>query len=132
MDRGCSGDRGWSGVRTKGAWYGGSIVGVLVYFVIEAAHANAYYLHAIIFFFIVGTWASSRVERLYGHDSRRIVIDEVVGQMISWGRVRVQFMMVWQRYSRKGSSEGGQTLAGVFVAAVGRSRTGLEQHRPDP
>jgi phosphatidylglycerophosphatase A len=63
----------------------GSIVGVLIYLIIEAAHAGAYYLHAIIFFFIVGTWASSRVEQLYGHDSRRIVIDEVVGQMITFG-----------------------------------------------
>ncbi len=49
------------------------------------AHAGAYYLHAIIFFFIVGIWASSRVERLWGHDSQRIVIDEVVGQMITFG-----------------------------------------------
>src|SRR5437016_14154628 len=63
----------------------GSIVGVLAYLAIEAARVGAYYLHAIIFFFIVGTWASSRVERLYGHDSQRIVIDEVVGQMITFG-----------------------------------------------
>ena len=49
------------------------------------AHIGAYYLHAIIFFFIVGIWASSRVERLWGRDSQRIVIDEVVGQMITFG-----------------------------------------------
>ena len=76
---------GGAGFAPKAPGTAGSIVGVLVYLVIEAAHANAYYLHAIIFFFIVGTWASSRVERLYGHDSRRIVIDEVVGQMITFG-----------------------------------------------
>jgi phosphatidylglycerophosphatase A len=51
----------------------------------EAINAGAYYLHAIIFFFVVGTWASSRVEHLYGHDSQRIVVDEVVGQMITFG-----------------------------------------------
>lgn len=76
---------GGAGFAPKAPGTAGSTVGVLVYFVIETAHASAYYLHAIIFFFIVGTWASSRVERLYGHDSRRIVIDEVVGQMITFG-----------------------------------------------
>jgi phosphatidylglycerophosphatase A len=63
----------------------GSIVGVLIYLLIERLQVGAYYLHAIIFFFIVGIWASSRVENLWGHDSQRIVIDEVVGQMITFG-----------------------------------------------
>src|SRR5207237_4088762 len=63
----------------------GSVVGVLIYLVMERLHIGAYYLHAIIFFFIVGIWASSRVEHLWGHDSQRIVIDEVVGQMITFG-----------------------------------------------
>jgi phosphatidylglycerophosphatase A len=76
---------GGAGFAPKAPGTAGSIVGVLVYLLIEAAHAGSYYLHAIIFFFIVGTWASSRVERLYGHDSQRIVIDEVVGQMITFG-----------------------------------------------
>ncbi len=71
----------------------GAIVGVLVYLGIEWMHAGAYYPHAIIFFFIVGIWASSRVEHRYGHDSQRIVIDEVVGQMITFaaaaGRYRL-------------------------------------------
>ena len=76
---------GGAGFAPKAPGTAGSIVGVLVYLLIETAHAGAYYLHAIIFSFIVGTWASSRVERLYGHDSQRIVIDEVVGQMITFG-----------------------------------------------
>ena len=76
---------GGAGFAPKAPGTAGSIVGVLVYFIIEVAHAGAYYLHAIIFFFIVGTWASTRVERLYGHDSQRIVIDEVIGQMITFG-----------------------------------------------
>jgi phosphatidylglycerophosphatase A len=76
---------GGAGFAPKAPGTAGSIVGVFIYLLIEAAHAGAYYLHAIIFFFIVGTWASSRVERLYGHDSQRIVIDEVVGQMITFG-----------------------------------------------
>jgi phosphatidylglycerophosphatase A len=63
----------------------GSMVGVLAYLLIEALHGGAYYVHAIIFSFIVGIWASSRVEHLWGHDAQRIVVDEVVGQMITFG-----------------------------------------------
>ena len=63
----------------------GSLVGVLIYLLFEGLNLGAYYPHAIIFFFVVGIWASSRVEHLWGHDSQRIVIDEVVGQMITFG-----------------------------------------------
>jgi phosphatidylglycerophosphatase A len=63
----------------------GSVVGVLIYLLFEGLSLGAYYPHAIIFFFVVGIWASSRVEHLWGHDSQRIVIDEVVGQMITFG-----------------------------------------------
>jgi len=63
----------------------GSIIGVLIYLLVERLQLGAYYPHVIIFFFIVGIWASSRVENLWGHDSSRIVIDEVVGQMITFG-----------------------------------------------
>jgi phosphatidylglycerophosphatase A len=71
----------------------GSLVGVLIYLAMEALRIGAYYPHAIIFFLIAGVWASSRVERLWGHDSQRIVIDEVIGQMITFavaaGRYRL-------------------------------------------
>ena len=76
---------GGAGFAPKAPGTAGSIVGVLFYLLIEALHAGAYYLHAIIFFFVVGIWASSRVEHLWGHDAQRIVIDEVVGQMITFG-----------------------------------------------
>jgi phosphatidylglycerophosphatase A len=76
---------GGAGFAPKAPGTAGSIVGVLIYLLIEALHAGAYYPHAIIFFFIIGVWASSRVEHLWGHDAQRIVIDEVVGQMITFG-----------------------------------------------
>ena len=76
---------GGVGFSPKAPGTAGSIVGVLIYLLIEASELGAYYPHAIIFFFIVGIWASSRVEQLWGHDSQRIVIDEVVGQMITFG-----------------------------------------------
>jgi phosphatidylglycerophosphatase A len=75
---------GGAGFAPKAPGTAGSLVGVLLYLIIEGLHAGAYYPHAIIFFLIVGIWASSRVEHLYGHDSQRIVIDEVVGQMITF------------------------------------------------
>ena len=65
----------------------GSILGVAIYLAIEAMTLSPYYLHAIIFLFIVGTWAAQRVEALWGHDSQRIVVDEIVGQMIAFGYV---------------------------------------------
>jgi phosphatidylglycerophosphatase A len=77
----------------------GSVVGVLIYLLIEAMHTGAYYPHAIIFLFIIGVWASSRVEHLWGHDAQRIVIDEVVGQMITFvivaGRYRLSAFYVF-------------------------------------
>ena len=76
---------GGVGFAPKAPGTAGSLVGVALYLLLEDLHAGAYYPHAIIFLFIVGTWASSRVERLYGHDSQRIVIDEVIGQMITFG-----------------------------------------------
>ncbi len=63
----------------------GSVVGVAIYLALDRAGRGAYFPHVIIFFFIVGTWASSRVEHMWGHDAQRIVIDEVVGQMITFG-----------------------------------------------
>ncbi len=76
---------GGTGLMPKAPGTAGSIVGVLIYLLIQSLRIGAYYPHAIIFFFIVGIWASSRVEHLWGHDSQRIVIDEVVGQMITFG-----------------------------------------------
>ena len=74
-----------AGFAPKAPGTAGSVVGVLIYLLIEGLNLGAYYLHVIIFFFVVGIWASSRVEHLWGHDSQRIVIDEVVGQMITFG-----------------------------------------------
>jgi phosphatidylglycerophosphatase A len=76
---------GGVGFAPKAPGTAGSVVGLLIYLLIEWLGGGRYYPHAIIFLFIVGIWASSRVENLWGHDSSRIVIDEVVGQMITFG-----------------------------------------------
>ena len=76
---------GGIGFAPKAPGTAGAIVGVFIYLLLEGLHLGAYYLHVIIFFFVVGIWASSRMEHLWGHDAQRIVIDEVVGQMITFG-----------------------------------------------
>lgn len=76
---------GGAGFVPKAPGTAGAMIGVAAYVVIEALSAGAYYPHVIIFFFVIGTWAANRVERMYGHDSQRIVIDEVVGQMVTFG-----------------------------------------------
>src|SRR5207249_9114720 len=74
-----------AGFTPKAPGTAGSVVGVGIYLALDRAGAGPYYPHAIIFFFIIGVWASTRVEHLWGHDAQRIVIDEVVGQMITFG-----------------------------------------------
>jgi len=76
---------GGVGFAPKAPGTAGSIVGVAIYLLLDRTGSGAYYPHAIIFFFSVGVWASSRAEHLWGHDAQRIVIDEVVGQMITFG-----------------------------------------------
>lgn len=75
---------GGAGFLPKAPGTAGAAVGVMLYLGCESLHLGAYYLHAIIFLLVAGVWASFRVEDLYGHDAQRIVIDEVVGQMIAF------------------------------------------------
>jgi len=76
---------GGAGFAPKAPGTAGSLVGVAIYLALTRAGGSAYYAHVIIFFFIIGIWASSRIEHMWGHDAQRIVIDEVVGQMITFG-----------------------------------------------
>jgi phosphatidylglycerophosphatase A len=78
---------GGAGFLPKAPGTAGAVAGVLVYAGMERLQAGPYYPHVILFLLIAGTWASSRVELLYGHDSQRIVVDEVIGQMITFSLV---------------------------------------------
>ena len=62
----------------------GSVAGVAVYLLMNMAGAGEYFPHAILLVLFAGTLAAQRVETFWGHDSQRIVIDEVVGQMIAF------------------------------------------------
>src|SRR5258708_39771510 len=62
----------------------GWLGGVLLYLIIDGLGAGAYYPHAIILLLVVGLWASSRFENLYGHDSQHIVLAALVGHLITF------------------------------------------------
>jgi phosphatidylglycerophosphatase A len=75
---------GGAGFMPRAPGTAGSLVGVGVYLLMNAIGAGPYLPHAIICVLFVGTVAAQRVENFWGHDSQRIVIDEVVGQMIAF------------------------------------------------
>ena len=80
----------------------GSIVGVGFYLAINAAGASAYFPHAILLVLFAGTLAAQRVETFWGHDSQRIVIDEVAGQMIAFclaGTARLSWFSIFAGFA---------------------------------
>ena len=74
-----------AGFMPKAPGTAGALEGLLIYLLMESLRLGPYFLHAIIFFLIIGTWSAYRVERFWGEDSQRIVVDEIVGQMITFG-----------------------------------------------
>jgi phosphatidylglycerophosphatase A len=79
---------GGAGFLPKAPGTAGSVVGVAVYLSMSATGTAVYLPHAIILLLFVGTLAAQRVETFWGHDSQRIVIDEVIGQMIAFSLAR--------------------------------------------
>ena len=76
---------GGAGFMPKAPGTAGAIEGVLLYLLMERLNLGAYFPHAIIFSLIIGTWSAYRVELFWGGDSQRIVVDEIAGQMITFG-----------------------------------------------
>lgn len=64
--------------RAPGTW-GSAFTALILYF----AWPSAWYIQFVATFaiYVIGVWASGRAEEFYGHDGRKIVIDEVAGQM---------------------------------------------------
>lgn len=60
----------------------GSLLALIIYF-IPGFHNTFIMLPAIILFFAWGTLAADRMEKAYGHDPSRVVIDEIVAVWIS-------------------------------------------------
>lgn len=74
---------GGAGFLPKAPGTAGSAVGVFIALLMVAAGAGAYFVHVILLLLFAGILAAQRVEKFWGHDSQRIVIDEVIGQMIT-------------------------------------------------
>ena len=53
-----------------------------------------YYILMVTLIFFCGQWASGIVEKQWGHDSNRIVVDEVLGMTVSLFLVPVQWKYV--------------------------------------
>ncbi len=60
----------------------GTVVGLLIYF-IPGFEKFYVIVPAILIFFVWGTYAAGRMEKVYGHDPSRVVIDEIVAMWIS-------------------------------------------------
>lgn len=60
----------------------GTVVGLLIYF-IPGFEKFYVIVPAILVFFVWGTYAADRMEKVYGHDPSRVVIDEIVAMWIS-------------------------------------------------
>jgi len=58
---------GGAGFMPKAPGTAGALAGVLVYLGMQAAGANAYFLHAILLVLFAGTVAAHRVESIWGH-----------------------------------------------------------------
>jgi len=65
----------------------GALVGVALYVLILSAGLTVIYLPLVGALTLIGIWSAGHVEPIYGHDASRIVIDEVVGQMLTLGFV---------------------------------------------
>ena len=62
----------------------GSLVGLLIYFPLAKLQSPARYLFFTAFLFFIGIWASSEAEVIFKQkDSGKIVIDEIVGMLVT-------------------------------------------------
>ena len=62
----------------------GSLVGLMIYFPLAKLQSPTRYLLFTAFLFFLGIWASSEAEAIFGQkDSGKIVIDEIVGMLVT-------------------------------------------------
>ena len=79
----------------------GSLVVPLMYMVLPGKTLEGYYLSSIIavalalMFYMLGVWASGVCEKLWGHDPGRVVIDEIVGMLVTLAFVPLSIVTVW-------------------------------------
>ena len=76
---------GGAGFIPKAPGTAGSLVGIGLFGLITYGGWYNLYWPVLATILLVGIWSAGQVERIYGHDASKIVIDEVVGQMITIG-----------------------------------------------
>ncbi len=79
---------GGAGFAPKAPGTMGSLVGVGLFGLITYSGWYSIYWPLLAAILAAGVWSAGHVERIYGHDASKIVIDEVIGQMITIGFVR--------------------------------------------
>ncbi|MCL5267840.1 MAG: phosphatidylglycerophosphatase A [Bacteroidetes bacterium] len=71
----------------------GSVVGLLFYS-IDGFEKFYVILPAIVVFFVWGSYTAGKMEKVYGHDPSRVVIDEIVGIWITLAFLPKRFLLV--------------------------------------
>jgi phosphatidylglycerophosphatase A len=61
----------------------GAAVGLVAYAAIRATGSATLEVFAILAVLVIGTWSADRVERRFGKDPGLVVIDEVVGMLVT-------------------------------------------------
>jgi phosphatidylglycerophosphatase A len=62
----------------------GSLVGLLIYYPMTKLPNNTSYLLLTVVIFFIGIWAATEAEKIYNQkDSGKIVIDEIVGMLVT-------------------------------------------------
>lgn len=68
----------------------GSAAGLIVYLLVWWAHSRVFEVALIVAVFVVGTWAATHAERYFGGiDPGPVVIDEVLGQLVTFAFIPV-------------------------------------------
>lgn len=68
----------------KGAGTVAALGGCIAWYFIQVRGVEAWLTAlAILALFLIGVWSAARVEKAWGHDSNRVVVDELLGMCIS-------------------------------------------------
>ena len=72
----------------------GSLLAVVLFFLLYGYVLNIFWLF-LPFLYFLGVWTASYCEELWGKDSGRIVIDEIVGMFVTLVFLPVNVKIVW-------------------------------------
>lgn len=85
---------GGIGYIEKGAGTLAAMVWCLLYYFFNVEFYLPVLLAVLLFLFFIGVWSSMKVEKAWGHDSKKIVIDEFLGMGISLAAIPSQLFPV--------------------------------------